>query len=35
MQEGILLMSEFVKIAILLFVAPTCWHDLTMMGDMR
>jgi len=28
-------MNELMKWALLLFVAPTCWHDLTMMGDMR
>jgi len=30
-----LLMNELMKIALLLFVAPMCWHDIKMMGDMR
>ena len=30
-----MLMNELMKIALLLIVAPTCWHDLTVMGDMR
>jgi len=34
-QEGVLLMNDLMKWALLLFVAPTCWHDIMMMGDMR
>ena len=29
------MMNELMRLAILLVVAPTCWHDLTMIGDMR
>jgi len=28
-------MDELMKLVLLLIVAPTCWHDLTMMGDVR
>jgi len=28
-------MDDLMKLALLLIVAPTCCHDLTMMGDMR
>ncbi len=35
MQEGIYLMNEFVKMALLLFVAPTCWADVRAWEDMR
>jgi hypothetical protein len=28
-------MNDLMKLALLLIVAPTCWHDLMMMGDMR
>ena len=33
MQEGVLLMNDLIKLALLLFIAPTCWHDIKMMGD--
>ncbi len=33
-EEGVR-MSDLMKWALLLFVAPTCWHDLTMMGELR
>lgn len=30
-----MLMNDLMKLALLLFVAPTCWHDIKMMGDVR
>ena len=30
-----MLMNELMKIALLLFVAPTCWHDIKVTGDVR
>jgi len=28
-------MNRIMKLALLLIVAPTCWHDIKMMEDMR
>jgi len=35
MEEKGLRMSDLMRLAMLLFVAPTCWHDIKMMGDVR
>ena len=35
MQGRVLLMNDLMKLALLLVIAPTCWHDLTMMGELR
>ncbi len=28
-------MNDLMKLALLLIVAPTCWHDIKMMEDVR
>jgi hypothetical protein len=35
MEEKGLRMSDLMRLALLPFVALTCWHDLTVMEDMR
>ena len=35
MEEEGVRMNDLMKLALLLFVATTCWHDIKMMGDVR
>ncbi len=30
-----MLMNELMKLVLLLVIAPTCWHDIKMMEDVR